>query len=57
MLATAERLPAKYLVKEEAPKTILRPNNAKPAFPAFSSCSAKRIAVQKKQKLPNYLSS
>lgn len=57
MLATAERLPAKYLVKEEAPKTILRPNNTKPAFPAFSSCSAKRIAVQKKQKLPNYLSS
>ena len=52
--ATAERLPAKDLSKKRLLRPFLRPSNTKPTFPAFSSCNAKRIAVQKKQKLPNY---
>ena len=53
MPATAERLPAKYLVKEEAPKIISSAQQHEAYIPAFSNCSANRIAVQKKRKRPN----
>lgn len=51
--ATAERLPAKYLVKEEAPKIISSAQQHEAYIPAFSICGANRIAVQKKRKRPN----
>lgn len=41
MLATAERLPAKYLVKEEAPKTISSPEQ-------HQACISRLLELQRK---------
>jgi len=57
MPAIAERLPAKYLVKAEAPKIIASREQHQAYVSSFWNYNARHIGPRKKQKRPNCWSS
>jgi hypothetical protein len=57
MPAIAERLPAKYLVKAEAPKIIASREQHEAYIQRFLELQAKHIETREKQRRPNCWSS